>query len=107
MNLCYIYLRSQVIIAQEEDMTMTTTLTEQPIPTGKWTLDPVHSQVGFAVRHMGVSLFKGETPMCLTAKPTCECTGSSVHFPVGIGCSVSVVVIVMSSSCAMITCDRK
>ena len=38
---------------------MTTTLTEQTIPTGTWTLDPVHSQVGYAVRHAGVSLFKG------------------------------------------------
>jgi polyisoprenoid-binding protein YceI len=38
---------------------MTTTLTQQAIPTGTWTLDRVHSQVGFAVRHAGVSLFKG------------------------------------------------
>jgi polyisoprenoid-binding protein YceI len=32
---------------------------EQAVPAGTWKLDPVHSQVGFAVRHMGVSLFKG------------------------------------------------
>jgi polyisoprenoid-binding protein YceI len=38
---------------------MSTTLTEQTVPTGTWTLDPVHSQVGYAVRHAGVSLFKG------------------------------------------------
>ena len=38
---------------------MTTTLTEQTIPTGTWTLDTVHSTVGYAVRHSGVSLFKG------------------------------------------------
>lgn len=38
---------------------MTTTLTEQSVPTGTWTLDPVHSTVGYAVRHSGVSLFKG------------------------------------------------
>ncbi len=38
---------------------MTTTLTEQAIPTGTWTLDKVHSQVGYAVKHAGVSLFKG------------------------------------------------
>src|SRR5438876_8798211 len=37
----------------------TLTQTEQAVPTGTWTLDPVHSQVGFAVRHAGVSLFKG------------------------------------------------
>lgn len=33
--------------------------TEQAIPTGTWRLDPVHSTVGYAVRHSGVSLFKG------------------------------------------------
>jgi polyisoprenoid-binding protein YceI len=38
---------------------MSTTLTEQAIPTGTWTLDKVHSSVGYAVRHSGVSLFKG------------------------------------------------
>ena len=38
---------------------MTTTLTEQAIPTGTWTLDTVHSQVGYAVKHAGISLFKG------------------------------------------------
>src|SRR6266508_6004472 len=32
---------------------------EQVAPAGTWALDRVHSQVGFAVRHMGVSLFKG------------------------------------------------
>jgi polyisoprenoid-binding protein YceI len=37
----------------------TITETEQPIPTGTWTLDKVHSQVGFAVKHAGISLFKG------------------------------------------------
>jgi polyisoprenoid-binding protein YceI len=38
---------------------MTTTLAEQTVPTGTWTLDKTHSQVGYAVRHAGVSLFKG------------------------------------------------
>ena len=38
---------------------MSTTITEQAIPTGTWTLDKVHSSVGYAVRHGGVSLFKG------------------------------------------------
>jgi polyisoprenoid-binding protein YceI len=37
----------------------TITQTEQAIPAGTWTLDPVHSQVGYAVRHSGVSLFRG------------------------------------------------
>src|SRR5215471_6734095 len=38
---------------------MTTTLTEQSIPTGTWVLDTTHSSVTYAVRHSGVSLFKG------------------------------------------------
>ena len=38
---------------------MSTITTEQAIPTGTWTLDTVHSSVGYAVRHSGVSLFKG------------------------------------------------
>jgi polyisoprenoid-binding protein YceI len=29
------------------------------IPTGTWKSDPIHSSVGFAVRHMGVSPFRG------------------------------------------------
>jgi polyisoprenoid-binding protein YceI len=37
---------------------MTTTLSEQILP-GTWTLDKVHSTVGYAVRHSGLSLFKG------------------------------------------------
>lgn len=37
----------------------TLTHTEQALPAGTWTLDPVHSQVGFAIRHSGVSLFRG------------------------------------------------
>ena len=39
---------------------MSTTITEQALPTGTWTLDTVHSSAGYAVRHSGVSLFKGE-----------------------------------------------
>jgi polyisoprenoid-binding protein YceI len=35
------------------------TITAQAIPTGTWTLDKTHSQVGYAVRHSGVSLFRG------------------------------------------------
>jgi polyisoprenoid-binding protein YceI len=38
---------------------MSTATTQQAIPTGTWTLDRVHSSVGYAVRHSGVSLFKG------------------------------------------------
>src|ERR1044071_9658122 len=59
MLFCYSCLRSQVILANREDKAMTTTLTEQPIPTGTWLLDTTHSSVTYAVRHSGVSLFRG------------------------------------------------
>jgi len=35
------------------------TTTTQPIATGTWTIDRVHSHVGFAVKHMVVSNFRG------------------------------------------------
>jgi polyisoprenoid-binding protein YceI len=30
------------------------------IPTGTWTVDPSHSKVGFAVKHMGIATVRGE-----------------------------------------------
>jgi polyisoprenoid-binding protein YceI len=33
--------------------------TQQPISTGTWQIDRVHSHVGFAVKHMVVSTFRG------------------------------------------------
>jgi polyisoprenoid-binding protein YceI len=30
------------------------------IPTGTWSVDPVHSKVGFAVKHMGIATVRGE-----------------------------------------------
>ena len=36
----------------------TTTITA--IPTGTWTVDPAHSKVGFAVKHMGIATVRGE-----------------------------------------------
>ena len=38
---------------------MSITEAVQTVPTGTWTSDPVHSSVGFAVRHMGVTPFRG------------------------------------------------
>lgn len=37
----------------------TITQIEQAIPTGTWALDTVHSQVSYAVKHAGISLFRG------------------------------------------------
>ena len=38
----------------------TITETKNLIPTGTWAIDPVHSKVGFAVKHMGVATVRGE-----------------------------------------------
>jgi polyisoprenoid-binding protein YceI len=38
---------------------MTTVQAETTIPTGIWKSDPVHSQVGFGVKHMVVATFRG------------------------------------------------
>jgi polyisoprenoid-binding protein YceI len=38
---------------------MTAVLTERGVRTGTWVLDPVHSKIGFAVRHLGVAWFRG------------------------------------------------
>jgi polyisoprenoid-binding protein YceI len=39
-------------------MTSTAETTTRRIPAGSWTVDPVHSTVGFAVTHNGVSTFR-------------------------------------------------
>jgi polyisoprenoid-binding protein YceI len=36
----------------------TETVTKQQIPAGSWAVDPVHSSVGFAVTHNGVTTFR-------------------------------------------------
>jgi polyisoprenoid-binding protein YceI len=36
-------------------MSVTTTI----VPTGTWTVDPAHSKVGFAVKHMGIATVRG------------------------------------------------
>lgn len=38
---------------------MPATTTETQVPTGAWQVDRLHSSIGFAVEHMGVSLFRG------------------------------------------------
>jgi polyisoprenoid-binding protein YceI len=36
------------------------TSTEALIPTGTWNVDPAHSKIGFAVKHMGIATVRGE-----------------------------------------------
>ena len=38
---------------------MSTIEISQAVPTGTWVADPVHSSIGFSVRHMGVNPFRG------------------------------------------------
>ncbi|MEV0697432.1 YceI family protein [Saccharopolyspora sp. NPDC050389] len=38
---------------------MTAETTALPLKTGRWALDPLHSSVGFAIRHLGVSKVRG------------------------------------------------
>lgn len=39
--------------------TATTTPTAVAIPAGTWTVDPIHSTIGFEVKHFGISTFRG------------------------------------------------
>jgi polyisoprenoid-binding protein YceI len=43
----------------DKEQSMSTT-TPTVIPTGTWTVDPAHSRVGFAVKHMGIATVRGE-----------------------------------------------
>lgn len=36
------------------------TSTSTAIPTGTWSVDPSHSQVGFSVKHLGIATVRGE-----------------------------------------------
>lgn len=38
----------------------TTTSSAIAIPTGTWSVDPAHSRIGFAVKHMGIATVRGE-----------------------------------------------
>jgi polyisoprenoid-binding protein YceI len=40
--------------------TAVNTTAEARVPTGSWTVDPIHSSAGFEVRHMVVSTFRGD-----------------------------------------------
>jgi polyisoprenoid-binding protein YceI len=40
-----------------------------PLESGTWTLDPAHSQLGFSIRHLGISTLRGifqESDGCVT-----------------------------------------
>jgi polyisoprenoid-binding protein YceI len=41
-------------------MSVTPEVAETAIPKGVWRVDPAHSKVGFAVKHMGVATVRGE-----------------------------------------------
>ena len=39
---------------------MSTSVITTTVPTGAWSVDPAHSKVGFAVKHMGIATVRGE-----------------------------------------------
>jgi polyisoprenoid-binding protein YceI len=39
---------------------MSVTTSTTIVPTGTWSVDPAHSKVGFAVKHMGIATVRGE-----------------------------------------------
>jgi polyisoprenoid-binding protein YceI len=41
-------------------MMSNTTSLPTVVPTGTWSIDPAHSKVGFAVKHMGIATVRGE-----------------------------------------------
>src|SRR5438067_9578253 len=49
---------SSTIHASTRSDTMSTT-TIQQVPAGTYNLDPVHSTFGFAIKHNGISTFRG------------------------------------------------
>jgi len=42
-----------------KEPTVSTTTIPTRIPTGTWVLDPAHSRVGFAVKHLGIATVRG------------------------------------------------
>src|SRR5436309_1125065 len=46
-------------LLDREEIQMATVTEKTAIPTGIWKSDPVHSNVGFAVKHMVVATFRG------------------------------------------------
>lgn len=60
-----------------ETTTPTTSTSTLPLVPGRWAIDPFHSSVGFAIRHLGVSKVRGrfgEVDAALVVGPTIEDT---------------------------------
>lgn len=55
------------------------------IPTGVWQVDGVHSSIGFAVKHWGVSTFRGAFPTFTGSLRTADGTLVSVEGTVEVG----------------------
>src|SRR4051812_14726367 len=51
--------RTPVRISEKEGRMTTATTIDQTLPAGTWRVDLVHSSIGFAVKHMVVSTFRG------------------------------------------------
>ncbi|WP_150460443.1 YceI family protein [Nesterenkonia ebinurensis] len=62
------------------------TVTKLPLAPGKWELDPSHSNIGFAIRHLGVSKVRGRFAQLEGSLQIAENSGDhSVAATVGLG----------------------
>jgi polyisoprenoid-binding protein YceI len=62
------------------------TLTVTPtLPAGTWSVDPVHSSIGFGVKHLGISTFRGSFPVVSGTLVTADGTLRSVEGAVEVG----------------------
>src|SRR3954452_4144733 len=57
--MCYVAPAIKLTAAPAAGEEQPMSLTEQTLPTGTWELDPVHSKASFAVKHAGLSNFRG------------------------------------------------
>ena len=67
------------VIDLVEDETVSET--DSLLPVGKWEMDPIHSSASFAVKHMGISVFRGhfddfDATFTVDEKGTAELVGT-------------------------------
>lgn len=66
-------------------MTSSVSTATTPLTTGTWAIDPVHSSVGFSVRHLMVSKVRGQFDTFSGAITVAEDGTPSVHAEIAVG----------------------
>jgi len=66
-------------------MTRSISVANALLPTGTWAIDPVHSSVGFSVRHLVVSKVRGEFDTFSGTITVAEDGTPSVHAEIAVG----------------------